>query len=539
MFNNFDSITCLKTLLFVAFLAIAGCGQNQDSQTAPPESAAPDQTTTVAAIERADTQVPDGYNTPIPVSIMTPDVVDTRLGKLEFFDGVPTPESADKVLENLLFLRGVETFLNGIPATSIEAIRTGLISVGAKEAHHLVVTDKLMDSQPLFLTPNTDTVYAFNTFDLEKTGPLVIEVPAGSGPGTVNDAYFRFVVDMGAPGLDRGQGGKYLILPPSYEGETPEGYFVAQSPSYTNALVLRGFLVDGKPDAAATMFSEQVKIYPLAEKDNPPKMVIISGSEVNYNTIHANDYTFYEELAHVINKEPIDVFDPELRGLFASVGIQKGKPFDPDPATKKTLTEAAAVGNATARAIAFRTPIREAFFYEDSYWQQGFIGGDYRWLKDGGEGGRYLDARTMFFYIATVNTPAMVMKMVGLGSQYAGAMLDSQGNAFDGAKTYKLNIPANVPAKDFWSLVVYDPQTRSNLQTNNPFPSLNNTRNALEENSDGSVDVYFGPTAPQGKENNWIETVPGKSWFVILRLYGPLDPWFDKTWQPGEIELVD
>ena len=157
---------------------------------------------------------------------------------------------------------------------------------------------------------------------------------------------------------------------------------------------------------------------------------------------------------------------------------------------------------------------------------------------DGGDGGRFLDARTLFFYIATVNTPAMVAKMVGLGSQYAGAMRDPDGNPFDGGKTYKLTIPADVPAKDFWSLVVYDTQTRSELQTSNPFPSLNNRRNPIESNADGSVDVYFGPKAPQGKESNWIETVPGKSWFVILRLYGPLEPWFDKTWKPGEIELM-
>jgi hypothetical protein len=484
-------------------------------------------------------EIPEGYNTPIPPSIMTPDSVESRLGTLEFFDGVPTQETADRVMENLLFLRGVETFLNGIPAASIEAIRLGLIGLGATEAHHLVVTEKLMDSNPIFLTANTDTVYAFSTFDLEKTGPLVIEVPAGSGPGTVNDAFFRFVVDMGAPGPDRGQGGKYLIVPPGYEGELPDGYFVAPSRSYINALVLRGFLVGGKPDAAADMFSKGVKIYPLAEKDNPPEMVIFSGSEVNYNTIHANDYTFYEELAHVLDKEPIDFIDPELRGLFASIGLQKGRPFNPDPGAKKTLTEAVAVANATARAIAFRTPMKDSYLYEDSVWQEAFIGGDYQWLRDGGEGGRYLDARTMFFYIATVNTPAMVLKMVGLGSQYAGAMRDSQGNAFNGARTYQLHIPSNVPAKDFWSLVVYDTQTRSELQTGNPFPSLNNQRNAIEENPDGSVDIYFGPEAPEGKENNWIETVPGKSWFVILRLYGPLEPWFDKTWRPGEIELME
>lgn len=494
---------------------------------------------TTAIAKDQSTKIPEGYNTPIPQSIMTPEAVETRLGTLNFFDGVPTQETADKVMENLLFLRGVETFLNGIPAASIEGIRRGLMSVGATESHHLVITDKLMDSNPLFLTPNTDTVYAFNFFDLEKTGPLVIEVPEGSGPGTVNDAYFRFVVDMGAVGPDRGKGGKYLILPPGYEGDDPKGYFIARSPSYINVFVLRGFLVDGKPDAATKMFSEGIKIYPLAQEDNPPEMVIISGSGISYNTIHANDFTFYEELAHVLNKEPIDFIDPELRGLFASIGLQKGKPFNPGPSAKKTLTDAVAVGNATARAIAFRTPYEEAFLYENSTWQSGFIGEDYQWLKDEGKGGRFLDARTLFYYIATVNTPAMVMKMVGLGSQYAGAMRDSKGNAFDGGKTYKLEIPSNVPAKDFWSLVVYDTQTRSELQTSNPFPSLNNKRDNLDENPDGSVTVYFGPQAPKGKERNWIETVPGKSWFVILRLYGPLEPWFDRSWRPGEIVLVE
>ena len=157
---------------------------------------------------------------------------------------------------------------------STHALIEGFKSIGVTEAHHMIVTDKLMDSNPLFLTPNTDTVYAFNAFDLEKTGPLVIEVPPGTGPGTVNDAFFRFVVDMGAPGPGPGQGRKYLILPPGYEGKEPKGYFISRSPTYNNLLVLRGFLVNGKPDAAAKMFSDRVKIYPLSEKDDPPKMVI-------------------------------------------------------------------------------------------------------------------------------------------------------------------------------------------------------------------------------------------------------------------------
>merc|ERR1711920_1070881 len=175
----------------------------------------------------------------------------------------------------------------------------------------------------------------------------------------------------------------------------------------------------------------------------------------------------------------------------------------------------------------------------ESNWFSAFDGGDYRWLVDDGKGGRNKDARTLFFYIATVNTPVMVLKMVGVGSQYALAVTDSQKEYLDGSKNYKVVIPADAPAKDFWSLVVYDPQTRSMLQTSQPYPSKNSERNQdLVKESDGSTVVWFGPTAPEGREANWIQTVPGKAWFVCLRLYGPLQAWFEKTWRPGEIERV-
>ena len=187
-----------------------------------------------------------GYNTKIPENIMTPDKVKTRIGTLEFFDGIPTKKTAALLYNNLDFMRGVETFLNGIPATSVEALRVGLASLGAKNSNQAVIFDQLMDSNPIFLTGNTDTVYCIPFLDLKKDGPTVIEIPPGLGPGTVNDAYFRFVIDMGPPGPDKGKGGKYLILPPDYEGDVPEGYFTAKSTSYVNWVALRGFLVDGK-----------------------------------------------------------------------------------------------------------------------------------------------------------------------------------------------------------------------------------------------------------------------------------------------------
>lgn len=506
----------------------------------------------------------EGFNHKIPEKIMTPNKVKTRIGDLNFYDGIPTQETVTKVYDNLDFLRGVEVFLNFIPATSIEGMRLGMESVGVDQSNEVIVFDDLMDSSPLFLTGNTDTVYAVGMLDLENDGATVIEIPEGAGPGTLNDAFFRFVVDMGAPGPDAKKGGTYIILPPDYKGDlkpTLNGMqhrgkdtrattmvggekrkvWIAQSTSYHNWLILRGFLKDGKPDHASNMWRTGLKIYSLAKAKNPEKMMFTNGSEKFFNTIHANNFEFYEELWHVLQKEPVSFLDPELRGQAAAIGIQKGKPFAPDARMKAILKDAVAVGNATARSISLRPRDKNAFLFEGKQWYTGFIGKDYQWLLDKGMGGRNLDARTLFFYSATVNTPAMALEIPGVGSNYAFATADKNGDILYGEKNYKVNIPANVPAKDFWSIVAYDPQTRSELQVpgGSIYPSKNNKRDNLVYNKDGSVDLYFGPSLPKGAPKaNWTQTVPNKAWFVLLRLYGPLQPWFDKTWAPSDFELI-
>ena len=260
--------------------------------------------TTIAAFVVAcdsSAQSTPGNNNEIPEKIMTPDIVETRLGTMRLFAGMPDSATVETAYDNLDFMRGIDVFLNFIPATSVEGTRLGLAELGTAQANQVVLFDNLMDSNPLFLTGNTDTVYAISTFDLERDGPLVLEVPGGSGPGTVNGAFFRFIVDMSAPGPDRGKGGKYLILPPGYDGEIPEGYFVAHSRTYGIWMIHRGFLVDGKPDAAANMYRNGLKIYALASASNPPEMEFISGSKMQFKTIHANTFEFYEELHHIIN----------------------------------------------------------------------------------------------------------------------------------------------------------------------------------------------------------------------------------------------
>jgi len=299
----------------------------------------------------------------------------------------------------------------------------------------------------------------------------------------------------------------------------------------------RGFLVNGDPKPAVASIKKHLRIYLLAQVAKPPVTKFTNVSGVPNNTVHTNDFHFYEEVNDIVQEEPSEALDPETLGLLASIGIEKGKSFAPDERMKKILVEAAAVGNVTARAISFRPRNKEAYYYPGSAWFANLPGGSYEFLSQPGV--RNLDNRVLMHYYATGITPAMTAKMVGIGSQYAAATTDSQGEGLDGGKTYKIHLPPNVPMKDFWSITLYDNQTRSMLQTDKRFPSVNSTEKGLATNPDGSVDVWFGPTLPAGvNQANWAQTVPGKGWNVLFRLYGPLQPWFDKSWRPGEFERV-
>jgi hypothetical protein len=242
-----------------------------------------------------------------------------------------------------------------------------------------------------------------------------------------------------------------------------------------------------------------------------------------------------EMLNDIVQHEAADLFNVEQRGRLAALGIIKGKPFAPDKRMKAILDQGAKQGVAMARAIAYSNRDPEVKVYPDREWETLFIGGSSEFLRDGY---RNLDARTLFHFTAMVVTPAMAFRMEGKGSQYLAGYRDGSGAYLDGSKRYKLHLPPNVPAKDFWSVTLYDPATRSQLQTGQAFPSVNSQSNP-DVNPDGSVDVYFGPTAPAGKEKNWVQTVPGKGWFTLVRFYGPLKPYFKKTWKPSDIERVE
>ena len=471
--------------------------------------------------------------TEIPASITTPDSVATRLGMLQFFDGFPDDATVQTVYDNLDFQRGVQAYLTALPAASMFATRAGFRTFGP-DNQTVLIAESLLDSHTLGLTANTETVYNFDWLDT-KDGPLVVEVPPRV-LGMVNDAWGRFVTDVGNAGPDKGEGGKYLLLPPGYAGDVPDGYFVVRSRTHGHVMVFRGLIVDGDLRPAVENTKRSFQVYPLARAAGPPAMNFVNISGAAFTTVFASDASFFEQVAAVVREEPLEAADPETRGLLAAIGIRRDEPFAPDARMRGILADAAAVGNATARAIVFSTRERDAYYYPNSAWKMLWIGNDPAFSPGG-----VLDpdGRTLFFYCGLGVSPAMAVKMVGVGSQYAVADRDAAGRYLDGAKTYRLHLPPNIPAKDFWSVLVYDPQTRSMLQTDQQFPSTGSQKKGIVINPDTSVDVYFGPESPPGKEANWVQTIPGKGWWVVLRLYGPLEPWFDKTWRPGEIEMVD
>jgi hypothetical protein len=507
----------------------------------------------------------------VPPAISTPDRVETRIGTLEFKDGAPSKATLDKVYDDLDFTHALRAFADTLQGVSIDALHKGLTSVGVKD-NEVIVFSELMDAKSLFLTANADTIYVIGFLDLTK-GPMVLETPPKI-LGAIDDYWFRWVIDIGLPGPDRGEGGKYLILPPGYAGPLPQGGFnIAHARTSRVVWFGRSFLEKNDPKPVVETIKKFTKVYPyeaggvgtpiaeflsgkarLGRITPPPATVFHEGSGKVMNTIPPNDWSFYEMLNEVVQQEPPTSLDPELMGPVAAIGIIKGKPFAPDARMKKILTEALALANATSRTLFMAPRDPDWYYYPGSGWQNLLFANGYEFETPipmitpqsvkpfPPTGYRQLDARTSYFYGVTGITPAMAMRVTGIGSTYVWTMVDANKQYLGGAKTYRVTLPKGIPEVNFWSFTVYDNMTRSMLDTPQRYPragSQSYPSPAAEPNADGSTTVYFGPTQPAGvKRGNWIQTMPGKGWFTILRLYSPLEPFFAKTWRPSEIEVV-
>ncbi|MGD9316584.1 MAG: DUF1254 domain-containing protein [Anaerolineae bacterium] len=465
-----------------------------------------------------------------------PEKIKTRFGKLKFPSGYPTKKTVRKVYDELDLQRATQLYLDMYPALSSHGIMKGWVrDFGMHDSSQINVTANRLDSSALILTGNTESLYALVVFDLKKDGPTVFEVPPGV-MGPLDDHNFLFVADIGPTGLDKGQGGKYLLLPPDYEGDVPDGYFVVRSPTYANFSFIRAnAAVVGFGEKALDFYRNNAKIYPLKTGPRAPRIKNVTGTPTN--TLVPENASAFQWMHEIIDYEPAEAFGRELLGRLASLGIEKGKAFKPDARMQRIFEQAAQQGVAMSRVIAFDCRDDQAVVYPDRRWESPYVTNNSTFYQDD-----YLnlEARTVFHFTADGITPAMAAQMPeGKGSRYQTTYKDRDGNYIDGDKTYKVNMPPEVPVALFWSVTLYDPWTRCELQSQ-PYPSISSQQDPPPQaNADGTVDIYFSAEKPEGiPEQNWIQTLPDRGFFVYIRYYGPLNAFNNKTWVPNDVELV-
>lgn len=456
-----------------------------------------------------------------------------RVGVLQYDLGFPTPDTSQKLFDEMDFQRAVQAYLWGYPAVSFESIRVTAKRDLQMDYNDLGIADGFVDPKSVWLTANDTTIYAFVNIDLSE-GPVAFEIPPGAIVGLLDDFWQRSLADVGLPGPDAGNGGTFLLLPPGYDGEVPSsGFYTLRAQMNNHNLLVRGIIVDNDvPDAVQRV--RKVKVYPWAERDDPTpnKFVSISGALID--TTPPGGMEFWDRLARVINNNPVQEHDRFFMAMLKPLGIEKGKPFEPDARQTAILEKAAALGDAMARNVMYENSSRisGATAFPDTNWDWVFL------VKPSQEAESYsqLDERLQYTYGAIYLSPALGVTKPGPGTNYVQTFRDERGDHFDGGRSYRLHVPANPPAAAFWSLTLYDSATRSMVE-NPTNDAARSSYDELQANADGSLDLHFGPTAV-GPESNWIETVPGRGFYLMFRLYSPTAPLFDGTWRLADVELV-
>ncbi|USD42567.1 DUF1254 domain-containing protein [Vibrio sp. SCSIO 43135] len=467
----------------------------------------------------------------IPSSIVTPNHVESKyLGELNYVDGAPSLEASTKASDFVDTADAVRVFLSGIPVASIQGLLQGHESIGMKPNQTIGISEGMLNANSIWLTANTTTPYVTSEIDV-KNGPVVLEVGTPI-LGLVDNAAFQFTSRVGVTHPeDQGKGGKYFFYHSSYQGELPDGYIHVKTDGYQHWLLVRIVTTPNSVEQDVQKLKETMKLYPYGKSNNTE---FINITDVKYNTVHAMNEEFYDEINTLIQYEPSEIFDPEWLSLAQRLGIEKGKAFKPDARMARILEEAAKIATAEARSFYFH-PDESVKTYDDRHWFTPLINGHE--FKDA-SGVINADDRAMFHFMATGITPDMVTKSVGKGSDYLLATRDIDENLLDGSKHYTVTLPANVPVTKFWSFMVYDNQTRSMLATDQVSAGLDGLNKNVVKNKDGSITVHFAPEAPEGHEGNWVQTVDGKGYNVIFRVYGPKQEWFDKSWKPSDFVEV-
>lgn len=475
------------------------------------------------------------------LGFMTPgwsETIKSKVGNLEFKSGYPTDATAQKLYDELDFQRAVQAYLWSLPMASYGAYADEGKSkgMGPNTVH---IYEKSAQPHAVALTANQDTPYMSGVLDM-RDGPMVMELPAGL-LGTLNNIWQQPLTDLGGPySPEQSRGGKFLILPPNYNGPLPDTHFhIVQSDTNTVVWYVRSIPKTKADFPKLVELMKSYKQYKLSDAQNPPEMKFIMASDMKGNFSAKEGFTYFENLARYINENPPRSQDMAMLGMLETIGIAHGKPFTPDARMKKILTEAADVGRAMAKTVAWKSRTDKEILYMypgKRQWKKIFVLEDVTFHTP-----NYLviDQRSRYGWEAIGTSKSMSLQVPGVGSQYVGSYTDQSGEWLSGENTYKIKLPKNIPANMFWSLTVYDNETRSQITNEHGRPLVGSVHGA-KPNKDGSYDLYFGPKLPDGvAEENWVQTKLGLGWFVYLRLYGPEQPWFDKSWIPGDVEKIN
>jgi hypothetical protein len=444
--------------------------------------------------------------------------------------------SAEDLARRTVERRAVEAVIWGMPAVNYDLMYQA--AVRARSGFNQVIYwSRLPDWKIQTLTPNPDAIYLTPFTNTAEVGPLVLEIPPadqGSITGTVMDVWQSALEDVGPAGVDKGKGAKYLILPPGYKRKVPAGYIVLRSDSYRGYALLRSIPKSGsEPDVAkAVAYGKRVKVYPLSQAAKPPATAFVDVVDIVYDSTITYDLRFFESLNRIVQAEPWLERDKTMIDQLKSVGIEKGKPFNPDSRMQDVLNDAAREAHAWLVAryeASFSSP-----YYEGGHWT---LPGSRELLEGQATFFAKPDVYPVDVRGVTFSYAYFTPKHVGTGSSYLMAIADKNGRLLEGRTTYRLTVPANAPVRQYWSATVYDRATHAPIR-NARWPSRSSQTPGLQKNIDGSVDVYFGPMAPAAKESNWVPTSPDGGFEVLFRFYGPEAPLFAKTWKLPDIEEV-
>jgi len=433
--------------------------------------------------------------------------------------------------------RAVEAAIWGMPAVNADLMRQEMLTKTAGKANQVIYWGRPLDWHNQTLTPNPDAIYLMVFFDTKDAGPIVFDIPPGDAnaslTGNIDTVWQTALEDVGLNGIDKGAGGKFVILPPNFAAKLPSEYTPLPSDTYTGFALLRSNLKShSEADVAASVaYGKRVKVYPLSQADNPPDTVFIDAQDIDYDSTIRYDATFFGNLDRVVQHEPWIERDRAMIDPLRTIGIQKGKPFSPDPAMQKVL--GAAMREVKA-LLETRYDAGFPAFFPNSHWT-------FPTLQEAieGQGTTYadsdkyaVDARALLYTYGYVS-----LKRPGTAQFYLISIRDKDGKAFDGAKTYRLSVPRDAPVNQYWSVTAYDRRTHALIKNMDRASRASNASD-VQKNPDGSVDIYFGPKPPIGTESNWVPTDPQRGFELMFRVYGPRSEFFDKVWVLPDVEKM-